>query len=105
GQCEQRSDDAIQEAPWFLDCFASLAMTAPAGNLSRAGPVESRYFGIAPCQFTRLPIRTLRLVPPRFQAPLQVGERAEARALVFADPPLGDIVDRHRIEVMQLLAA
>src|SRR5689334_9718992 len=34
-----------------------------------------------------------------------VRERVKLRALEFADPPFADLVDRHRIEVVQLLAA
>src|SRR5712675_3247563 len=36
---------------------------------------------------------------------LELGERAQAMALVFADPTLRDVVDRNRIEIVQLLAA
>ena len=39
-----------------------------------------------------------------FETFFQIAERLEAMAFVFANPALGDLVDRHRIEVMQLLA-
>src|SRR6185437_4620361 len=40
-----------------------------------------------------------------FQVSLEVAERAQARALILADPAVGDFMDRHGIEVVQLLAA
>src|SRR6266536_2009092 len=39
-----------------------------------------------------------------FQISLELAERAQARALVFADPAVGDVVDGNGIEVVQLLA-
>jgi hypothetical protein len=39
-----------------------------------------------------------------FETFFQIAERLKAMAFVFADPALGDLVDRHRIEIMQLLA-
>src|SRR6266478_1990490 len=39
------------------------------------------------------------------QLPFQFAERGELAALEFPDPPLADLMDRHRVEVMQLLAA
>jgi hypothetical protein len=40
----------------------------------------------------------------RFETFFQIAQRLKTMAFVFADPALGDLVDRHRIEVMQLLA-
>lgn len=40
-----------------------------------------------------------------FETPLQIAQRLEAVAFVFGDPALGDLVQRHRIEEMQLLAS
>src|SRR5476651_477182 len=40
-----------------------------------------------------------------FQLALEGGERAQMAALELPDPALGDRVDRHRIDEMQLLAA
>src|SRR6202050_5961117 len=40
-----------------------------------------------------------------FEGLLEIGERAEARALELADPPLRDLVDRNRIDEMKLLPA
>ena len=40
-----------------------------------------------------------------FELPLEGGERAEPRALEFADPTLRDLVDGDGIEEMKLLAA
>src|ERR1017187_3011987 len=39
-----------------------------------------------------------------FETLFQIAQRLETMAFVFANPALGDLVDRHRIEVMQLLA-
>ena len=39
-----------------------------------------------------------------FETFFQIAQRLKAMAFVFANPALGDLVDRHRIEVMQLLA-
>jgi hypothetical protein len=39
------------------------------------------------------------------QLPLQLAERGQFPALEFLDPPLADLVDRHRVEIVQLLAA
>src|SRR6266481_1731314 len=39
------------------------------------------------------------------QLPFQFAERGELAALEFPDPPLADLMDRHRVEVVQLLAA
>src|ERR1700761_1559877 len=39
------------------------------------------------------------------QLPLQFAERGELAALEFLDPPLADLMDRDRVEVVQLLAA
>src|SRR4051795_13084011 len=41
----------------------------------------------------------------RLQTAFELRERAQAVALVLADPSLRDLVDRYRIEVVQLLAA
>src|SRR6476469_7662294 len=41
----------------------------------------------------------------RLQTVFELGERTQAMALVLADPSLRDLVDRYRIEVVQLLAA
>src|SRR3954453_16440967 len=38
-----------------------------------------------------------------FEALLEFGERAQAWTLELADPALGDLVDRHRIDEVQLL--
>jgi len=35
----------------------------------------------------------------------QFAERGELAALEFPDPPLADLMDRDRVEIMQLLAA
>ncbi len=40
-----------------------------------------------------------------FETPFQIAQRLEAVAFVFGDPALGDLVQRHRIEEMQLLAS
>src|SRR5262249_47363070 len=40
-----------------------------------------------------------------FKLSLELRQRAQARALEFSDPALRDGVDRHRIDVVQLLAA
>src|SRR5262249_31786645 len=40
-----------------------------------------------------------------FQLSFEFGEDAEAALLELADPALGDLVNRHRIEVVELLAA
>jgi hypothetical protein len=37
--------------------------------------------------------------------PFQLAERGEFPALEFLDPPLANLMDRHRVEVVQLLAA
>src|SRR5205085_12448428 len=39
------------------------------------------------------------------QSSLQLAERDKFRALEFLDPALADLVDRHRIEIVQLFAA
>src|SRR5450631_4941747 len=39
------------------------------------------------------------------QLPFQLAQRGELAALEFLDPPLADLMDRHRVEVVQLLAA
>src|SRR5258707_10754218 len=39
------------------------------------------------------------------QLPFQFAERYELAALEFLDPPLADLMDRHRVEIVQLLAA
>src|SRR5579859_3503297 len=39
------------------------------------------------------------------QLPFQFRERGELAALEFPDPPLADLMDRYRVEVVQLLAA
>src|SRR5438034_11468480 len=39
------------------------------------------------------------------QLPFQFAERGKLVALEFLDPPLADLMDRHRIEIVQLLAA
>src|SRR6266481_7748998 len=39
------------------------------------------------------------------QLPFQFAERGQLAALEFFDPPLADLMDRHRIEIVQLLAA
>src|ERR1700692_965957 len=39
------------------------------------------------------------------QLPFQFAERGQRAALEFLDPPLADLMDRHRIEIVQLLAA
>src|SRR6266404_9612433 len=39
------------------------------------------------------------------QLPFQFAERGKLAALEFLDPPLADLMDRHRIEIVQLLAA
>src|SRR6266481_3232500 len=39
------------------------------------------------------------------QLPFQFAERGQLAALEFPDPPLADLMDRHRIEIVQLLAA
>src|SRR6266403_5645398 len=39
------------------------------------------------------------------QLPFQFAERGELAALEFLDPPLADLMDRHRVEIVQLLAA
>ena len=39
-----------------------------------------------------------------FETFFQIAQRLEAVAFVFADPALADLVDRHRVEVMQFLA-
>src|ERR1700690_3915376 len=38
------------------------------------------------------------------QLPFQFAECGELAALEFLDPPLADLMDRHRVEVVQLLA-
>jgi len=38
-----------------------------------------------------------------FCVPLQGGQCLKPRLLEFADPPFGDLVERHRVEVVQLL--
>jgi len=40
-----------------------------------------------------------------FQFLFEFGEEAEATRLELADPAFSDFVDRHRVEVMELLAA
>src|ERR1700760_1760307 len=40
-----------------------------------------------------------------FQSSFQFGERDELAALEFPDPTLADLMDRHRVEIVQLLAA
>src|SRR5258708_9537389 len=42
---------------------------------------------------------------PFLQLPFQFAECGKLAALEFPDPPLADLMDRHRIEIMQLLAA
>jgi hypothetical protein len=39
-----------------------------------------------------------------FETPFQISERLKAMAFVFANTALGELVNRHWIEVMQLLA-
>src|SRR6266404_8234406 len=39
------------------------------------------------------------------QLPFQFAEGGKLAALEFLDPPLADLMDRHRIEIVQLLAA
>src|ERR1700674_6087446 len=39
------------------------------------------------------------------QLPFQFAECGELAALEFFDPPLADLMDRHRVEIVQLLAA
>src|ERR1700682_6725326 len=39
------------------------------------------------------------------QLPFQFAERDKLAALEFLDPPLAELMDRHRIEIVQLLAA
>src|SRR5213592_2545128 len=39
------------------------------------------------------------------QLPFQFAERGKLAALEFLDPPLADLMDRNRIEIVQLLAA
>src|SRR5439155_15466810 len=39
-----------------------------------------------------------------FETLFQIAQRLEAMAFVFANPALGDLVQRHWIEIMQLLA-
>jgi hypothetical protein len=39
-----------------------------------------------------------------FETSLQIAQRLEAMAFILADPALGDLVQWHRIEEMQLLA-
>jgi len=39
-----------------------------------------------------------------FETLFQIAQRLEAMAFVFANPALGDLVNRHRIQIMQLLA-
>ncbi len=39
------------------------------------------------------------------QLPFQFAKRRQLAALEFADPSLADLMDRHRVEVVQLLAA
>src|SRR3954468_24891820 len=39
------------------------------------------------------------------QLPFQLAERGEFSALEFPDPPFADLMDRDRVEIMQLLAA
>jgi len=39
-----------------------------------------------------------------FETLFQITQRLKAMAFVFANPALGDLVDRHWIEVMQLFA-
>src|SRR5262245_39225681 len=40
-----------------------------------------------------------------FELSLEVRQGAQARALEFSDPALGDRVDRHRVDEVELLAA
>jgi hypothetical protein len=40
-----------------------------------------------------------------FEVLFQIAEGLQLRAFVFADPALGDFVDGHRIEVMELFAS
>ena len=39
-----------------------------------------------------------------FETLFQIAQRLKAMAFIFANPALGDLVNRHWIEVMQLLA-
>jgi hypothetical protein len=39
-----------------------------------------------------------------FETSFQIAQRLKAMAFVFSNPALGDLVNRHRIEIMQLLA-
>src|SRR5207247_9597584 len=39
-----------------------------------------------------------------FETLFQIAQRLKAMAFVFANPALGDLVQRHWIEIMQLLA-
>src|SRR4249919_1742954 len=39
------------------------------------------------------------------QLPFQLAERGELAALEFPDPAFADLMDRHRVQIMQLLAA
>src|SRR5688572_3601972 len=52
----------------------------------------------------RVCIALLFLVLVFFETLFQIAQRLKAMAFVFANPALGDLVQRHRIEVMQLLA-
>src|SRR5258708_22966930 len=45
------------------------------------------------------------LLIPFLQLPFQFAERGKLAALKFFDPPLADLMDRHRVEIVQLLAA
>ena len=85
----------------------------PLGFLPGLGPVLAGEFGVD----QRLPQLLRRradvghvdesrsAIGFSFQSSLELGEDAEAAALEFADPALGDLVDRHRVEIVQLLAA
>src|SRR5437773_4597487 len=44
------------------------------------------------------------LVFALFETLFQIAQRLKAMAFVFANPALGDLVNRHWIEIMQLLA-
>src|SRR6266404_2507022 len=39
------------------------------------------------------------------QSPFQFAERGQFAGLEFSDPPFADLMDRHRVEIVQLLAA
>src|SRR4051812_15493881 len=45
------------------------------------------------------------LITFSFESLFQLAERGDASAIEFADPAIRNFVDRHRVEVVQLLAA